>query len=91
MNLVEKCERSETWRKLCEVVQECEFSSTPLYVVSDDQLVTLGTIIEIAYQLGYPVKKEALTRIVVNRMPIHIVSKQDKVPTKDVVYIEESS
>lgn len=89
MNLIELCEKSETWKRLTEIVTECEFSSTPVYIVSEDPLVTLGTVNEIIYHLGYKVKKESLTGMTVEGMPIEVVSNRKEVPKDNYIIVEE--
>ena len=92
MTLAEKCQTDKYWMEISKVVQECEFSSTPIYVVCDDMSKVLWDIKRLAEDLKYESYLDNSRNIItINRMPIYIVSKQDKINSKDVVYIEESS
>ena len=98
MTLAEKCQTDKYWMEISKVVQECEFSSTPIYVVCDNVKKMQIDMEIVASYLGYLEESsmwidgyDGGRYIIVNRMPIHIVSKQDKINSKDVVYIEESS
>ena len=92
MTLAEKCQTDKYWMEISKVVQECEFSSTPIYVVCEDVEKVYMDMRLLAANLRYEVYlNDSKNILTINRMPIHIVSKQDKINSKDVVYIEGSS
>jgi len=90
MTIAEKCQTSKYWMSIAKAVQECEFSSTPLYVVCDNVEKVYNDIVILAANFRYEKYLYATKKVVlVNRMPIHVVSKQDKIDSKDVIYIED--